>query len=271
MTKKPKGPCPGALHEGWSLRKALRALGAWCSRGRKPILPRDKVWAYPIARKADLRPHVCRAAPTVCSVHARLSGDGRLCIHKVSPCNDLWRHGVARWRTLDHERAQLHFAAIPLAVSIFALALLSQWDLVTRARNSCALPRNGDLLLNSHLRSESLQRLWRLEKHSVQSLNICSMNIGVGGSSHLRRRATGIETSEHDEKDTKSRGLLHSSHFLVDLWQGKNFARKGKDYDFLKGCLTAQVSASVECLSVSVILWMWLWWQTDLQCCRKNI
>ena len=53
----------------------------------------------------------------------------------------------------------MHFAAIPLAVSIFALALLSQWDLVTRARNSCALPRNGDLLLNSHLRSESLQRL----------------------------------------------------------------------------------------------------------------
>ena len=40
----------------------------------------------------------------------------------------------------------MHFAAIPLAVSIFALALLSQWDFVTRARKSCALPKKRGLV-----------------------------------------------------------------------------------------------------------------------------
>ena len=47
--------------------------------------------------------------------------------------------------TLDHDSFLL-FAAIPLAVSIFALALLSQWDLVTRARKFLRASRERELV-----------------------------------------------------------------------------------------------------------------------------
>ena len=57
-------------------------------------------------------------------------------------------------------------------------------------------------------------------------LNICSMNIGVGGSSHLRRRALGIETSERDENDTKEQRPPTQRSLLGRVLTGKELCQR---------------------------------------------